>query len=226
MSQFTGFRNKTQLSYLAASALLACTAIGCGKTDTSGVSIVSKGYATSTALRTPAPLKWLESLFIQPAFAAATGISGFKFCITQMKLDAEDGSAIKNGDSELLEAKLGLVNLGDGSQDVTWGNLNLPTGVTIKRIKIEIHKDAELCGVPYSTAITDTTGIERTISKNVELKFLFSTPKTFATGDSVSVSLTNIVNQYSSAVIAGKFNDENIGNYLESYSSGSEDSAK
>lgn len=226
MSQLRNNSKHGLVKIAAISAVLALSLGGCGTTSTSGVSMISKGYVSGVAHQAPAALRWLGDFLMPSAMATISGISGFKLCITQMKLDAEDGSTVKNGDSDLLEAKLGLVDLGDGSLPATWGNISIPAGTTIKRIKLEIHKNIELCGVDYSTSITDTSGTIHSVSKDIELKWAFATPKSFNAGDTVTVSLANLVTQYSAAVLAGKFDDENLGAYLESYAAGSEDTAE
>lgn len=205
-------------SVLAATSLMG----GCAKS--SSVSLQSSGYNVA-ASSLPLPLQKFLDLFIPSAMANPTNLTGIKLCITQMKLEAEGGSTIKNGDSDLFEARLGLVDLGNGLSSKTWGDLPIPDGTALKRLKVEIHKDESLCGVGYSAALTHSGGTS-SLTKDIELKFSFSTARTLSTGDAITVGLTNFVSQLESARLAGKLNDEQVTSYLESYASGADDSAE
>lgn len=190
-------------------ALIAISWQGCGPGGTGsgnpGVSIVSQAYApTSAALRLPG-LDWLL-----PSATAASGVTSFQFCVTKMKLEADDGSPIEENGSTEIEAKLGLINLGDGSAAVTWGKLQFPGSAAIKKIKIEVHHDPELCGVGYSAVVNGMP-----LTRDLEFKFVFSSPQQLATGDTVTVALTNLVSAFEQALQAGELDDQHISNYLD-----------
>ncbi len=196
---------------------------GCAKG--SGVTLQSRGFNVAQMNFFEHPFLALRDLLIPDALAAGT-FTGVKFCITQMKLEAEDGSSIKDEetDSDLFEAKLGWVDLGSGNATVSWGDLPIPYGTKLKRIKVEIHKDEELCGVPYSATLT-TASATRNLTKDIELKFSFTNAKELSKGDTVTVSLANLVTQFEAAETAGKLNDSQITSYLEDYANGSDDRA-
>ena len=78
----------------------------------------------------------------------------------------------------------------------------------------------------YSASITDLSDGVHQITQDIELKFAFTTPKTLNPGQQVTVSLSNLVAEYEAALLAGKFNDQNITTYLENYAQGSDDSAE
>lgn len=197
---------------------------GCAKSKSSSVSLQSGAY-NSAAGSLPEPMRKLFDLLIPSAVATPTNLTGIQLCITQIKLEAEGGSTIKNGDSDAFEARLGLVDLGNGLSNKTWGDLPIPEGTVLKRLKVEIHKDENLCGVGYSALLTHSGGTAN-LTKDIELKFSFSTARTLSAGDAIIVGLTNFVSQLESARLAGKLNNEQITPYLEAYASGPDDSAQ
>ncbi len=206
--------------------LVICVSVtsGCNKGSGSGVGLQSRGYNLAAADALPAPLHWFQNLVVPAAMAGGSSITGLKLCVREMKIEAEGGSSIRNGDSELFEARLGMVNLGDGNTSVSWGSLPIPDSTAVKRTKIEIHKDPELCGSQYSAIVTTSAG-EVNLTKDIELKFAFSAVRTLNKGDTVTVSLANFIAQLDAANQAGQLNDSQITHYLEQYSSGPDDSA-
>lgn len=186
--------------------------VACGTTNSTSpsgggsggeITLASKGYATTTSS--------LFDWFFRKAYAAST-ISTFQFCVTQLKLTGSDGSDLQSNGSSLLTAKLGLINLGSGSATTNWGKVTIPAGAAIKTIKVEVHKDAESCsGATYSASVNGNT-----VTKDLEFKFSFANAKGLNAGDTVTFAFNNLVKQYESAIAAGKFNDENIGSYMES----------
>jgi hypothetical protein len=199
-------RKLTVLISMAVTSMI--TFAGCGTqatTTPSGTALTSKPFNTSVA-----SFKLLDWL-IPNALAVAPTITSFKFCVNKLKLEGSDGSAVTKDGSDLFEAKLGLIDLGDGTASINWGNLSLPAGTAIKKIKIVVHKDPEACsGVSYSASIND-----QSITKDLEFVFKFATPKPLADGDSVSVALTNVVNKLIAAANANQLDDDHISNYLD-----------
>jgi hypothetical protein len=200
---------KSRRRWIAA-LLIAATWQGCGPGGTGSgnpaVRIVSQGYSpTAAALRIPM-LDWL-----MPSATAASGVTSFQFCVTKLKLDAADGSPIEENGSSEFEARLGRIDLGDGSSEATWGEVGIPAGTDIKRIKIEIHKDPELCGGAAYSAIANG----QALTKDLEFAFSFVTAKPLAQGDVVTLALTNLISKLSQALQAGQFDDQHISNYLD-----------
>lgn len=190
--------------------LLAITTSGCaGGTGVGnpinggGVTLASKGYNAASASG------GIPGFFIADALAA-TSIYSFKFCVTQMKLAIEDGSSVTQNGSDALEAKLGLIDLGNGSQATTWGTVAIPSGVAIKRLKIVVHKDSDTCGSNYSASIND-----QAITKDMEFKFALNNAKALKAGDAITLSVATLVNKLSQAYLGNHLNDQDIGGYLD-----------
>lgn len=185
---------------LALSVVLAVVSSGCGSAPSSsstGTSLVSKVFNTQTASF--------------KALAARSSINSVKLCVTKLKLEAEDGNSIKHGNDDVFEAKLGIVDLNDGTQAQNWGVLNIPIGTAIKKIKIVVHKDPDNCGgVNYSANING-----QTISHDLEFVFKFENTKTLVDGDIISVNLDNVVSQLIAAADANQLNDDSISHYLD-----------
>ena len=199
------------VSVLVFGLMLATTLAGCGQT---GVTLRSAAYGTTVAQSTFLPFEWLDRMLFASAQAGA--VTSFKLCVTKLKVEGEDGSEISNpnasgADDKAFDAPLGLVDLADGSSSVSWGNVSLPTGVALKRIKVEVHKDSSLCGVEYSASVNGET-----IAKDLEFKFLFNNAKTLNAGDAVQISMTRVIDAFSAAVLANAFTDQDIGNYFDS----------
>jgi hypothetical protein len=94
---------------LAGSAALS----GCAQPGT-GITLESRGYNLAQSSLLPAPLRWLHNLILPSAMATPSSFSSVKFCITQMKLESEGEVGAET------EARLGLVDLGDGSAATSW----------------------------------------------------------------------------------------------------------
>jgi hypothetical protein len=136
-----------------------------------------------------------------------------------MKLESEGEEGAET------EARLGLVDLGDGSVATSWGDLPIQYGTALTRLKVEVHVDEEVCGIPYSAVIT-TPGGTINLTQDIELKFAFPAEKTLEAGDSITVALNNFVAQLESAYTANQLNDNSITSYLEAYAQGQDDDAE
>lgn len=174
----------------------------CGKDETGSVSFQSAAFDASSTAR----------VNLGDTASHWVVVSSLSFCVTKLKVEAEDGEAIKGeDDNEFIEARLGLIEPGAGSTALSWGTANIPVGTELKRIKVELHKDPELCGgAEYSVSMNGST-----ISKDLEFKFAFPSGTTVQAGDVITFDLQNIVDALKQAYDASAFNDEEIGHYLE-----------
>ena len=205
---------KTKLSF-AALGLSILALSGCGTTvgngATASVTVASKAYNSTTAdLFRWSPLRLLNWL-VQDAFAGT--ITSFKFCVTKFRLDASDDSTIGGpGSSDgSFTQRLGLIDLGHGTTDITWGNADLPVTTAVRRFRIELHKDKDTCsGADYSVSVNG-----QTIQKDLEFKFIYATPKLLQNGTSVRFSMAKLTQAFAQAVLAGAFNDSDIGQYFD-----------
>ena len=146
-------------------------------------------------------------------FSSQKTVTDFKFCVTKIKVVTSD-----NLTSPSFSQTLGLIDLSDQNTTITWGTANIPTDITISEINIEIHQDAEVCGVSYSTSYQG-----QTISKDLEFKFKFASPVHIEKGDTIELGIDKIAQAIESAKANGDFTDENIDSYMESiFGEGSE----
>ncbi len=174
------------------------------------VSLQSRAFQASSA--SMLDLKTAISVS-QPVLAVP--ITSFSFCVTQLKIESDGGTAIQKDGKDAIEAKIGLVSTGEGSSATNWGQVDIPTGSAVKKIKIEVHKDAELCGVDYSVKLNDTS-----LAKDVEFTFTFATAKDVTESGVVTLDLGSLLTAFSEALSAGQFNDEQISHYLEQVGEG------
>jgi hypothetical protein len=172
--------------WLALAGLWACGG------SSPGVELVSAAYGQA-----------LLSADVPPAEAS------FSFCVTQLKLEADDSSAVSVGGSS-AELALGLVELGDGNGEVTWADFDFAAGAMVRRIKVEVHQDSELCGVDYSVAFGGMS-----LTKDLEFTFVFDAPQLIPDEGAVVLDLSALVVAYADALAANKFNNEEIGAFME-----------
>lgn len=192
---------------LLVGALFILTALGSGCGQASG-GVTLKSSAFGGAGGSSAGSGGSDRMLL---LADVFAPSSFSFCVTQLKLEGDDGSAVEDEDGNtLLEARLGLIDVGDGASETSWGTASLPLGTPIKRIKVEIHKDEETCGVPYSVNYNGST-----ISKDVEMTFTLPSSVELSDGDSLTLALNGIATAFDSAYTGGAFTDELIGSYIE-----------
>ncbi|MCC7443120.1 MAG: hypothetical protein IT285_15920 [Bdellovibrionales bacterium] len=206
------------LSGVGGAALLSLVAVvgmgGCGENplSTGAVTLKSSAFAGGGPARLDVALAEPGSLPSSPFDLAATAITDLSFCITQLKIEAPDGVSIEDDDGdELMEVTLGQVSAGDGTVPMTWGAADLPVGAEIEKIKVEVHHDPEKCGgAEYSVSLNGNA-----LTKDVEMVFKFTPARTLAEGDTVVFDLGTLANAFVSALDAGQYTDELIGDYIE-----------
>lgn len=189
-------------------ALSACgTKTGTGH----GLTVKSEAFSTSGIIALsavdllPRTLQRSLSDEITPRDVFAGAISDFKFCVTKVKLEAADGSS-----SGEIEFKLGLIDVSNGASK-TWGTSPISTSFSLSRLRVEVHKDPELCsGADYSVKFNSVSA-----TQDVEFRFLFDPAVTVTDGDEVSLSLAKVANVLRAAADQGSLTNENLKDFVE-----------
>jgi hypothetical protein len=168
---------------------------GCG-TKTGDVTLKSDPLSSSVQL-------FSEHALSGGFFAnAVTSSDTLQFCITQVKLENHEGKAQTKDGQESIEFKPGLISLAgsNAGNTVTWGSMNIPTGFKIGKLKVEVHKDQELCPTlgEYSV-VYDINGKSLQTDKDVEFKFKFNANPEINAGDTIRITLGNIVSAMAQA---------------------------
>lgn len=182
---------------LLALGIASLTLTGCGAGATGDVTISSGAYsATSAAHLDAAAVGSDPGTTFLPAFQSAT-VSDFKFCVKRVKLEDEDGSAKKKegekgdgGEEGVDDVKFapGLVSVGSGAA-VDWGTVNIPLGFKLRKIKIKVKKDNDLCGVDYSVKFNSLT-----TDQDVEFRWKFDPALDLESGTrALELSLSTVV---------------------------------
>lgn len=167
--------------FIAASTIAASSALlagGCGAKEASdNVTVAVKSTATNAQASSTAEVAADPALLI---------------CIKSIKVEQES-----EGTSTEVSFPIGLV---DASRpEVNWGNLTLPKGFSIARIKIKVHKDKDLCNSDYSLQYGNQAS-----PQDIEFRWRFS-PPIVATDDlkTVQVSFREVLDHLADAVAAG-----------------------
>lgn len=189
---------------------------GCGKTKSGDVSVESGAFSTSgNALIARESLSENSELFsfLSPsdpvlALAPTTAVTDFKICVKKVKLENEDGGVEKKDDQEEIEFKPGLIDLSSGAAK-SWGAMNIPVGFKLKKIKIKVQKDKDLCGVDYSIKFNDQTTTE-----DVEFKWKFEPAIELEAGNALTLAISSVVSALRSAGDAGTL--ANVKSHIES----------
>jgi len=142
---------------------------------------------------------------------AVSGLTDFKFCITQIKmLDASGDTVQDSTGASAMTAVLGLVDVSAGSS-IPWGTVTVPTGFLLGELAVEIHRDPENCSqAQYSLSYN---GVQ--LQKDLEFKIKFSPAIQLDSNDLIGVNLDTLVTMFKDAYAAGALNDEGIGAYVE-----------
>jgi len=220
------------LKRFALLALLLGTLVSCK--DSQNGTVADSPTATTT---TPTPVTvstsgpvTLKSKSISVAAAnvnggpqfAVTGLSGFKFCITQIKMLDGSGASVQDASgASALTAVLGLIDVSAGTA-INWGTITVPTGFTLGELAVEVHKDPENCSqAAYSLSYNG-----QQLSKDLEFKIKFNPAIQLDSNDIVGINLDTLVTTFKSASAAGALTDEGIGAYVESMTAvGSDDTS-
>lgn len=182
------------------SFLLLISVIGCdGGTTTGNIGLILLKSVPYTA--SYAKIKKSEKV-------NSMALSDFKFCITQIKLENEDGDSVGGS----IEARLGLIDVSNNTSSIEWGTVEVPVDFQLSKLTVEIHKDSETCsGADYSLSYKGTQ-----LNQDIEFSFRFSPAISLDDSDVVTLGLTNIAAAIESAYDAGELDDAHITSYLES----------
>jgi len=176
--------------------------IGCSNAGV-GVSLKSSAYNSSVTPRVSGQLTG----------AAATntaGINSFQFCVTQIKLEGSGGG-------DVLEARLGLISPNSGTVALDWGSLDITEETTVSVLKVEVHADAQTCGVEHSVEMNGLT-----LKKDIEFTFNLASEITISEGSSINLHLSAIASAFKSAIDASAFTEQGITAYFEQMTSSAE----
>ncbi|MBC7691569.1 MAG: hypothetical protein H7222_07350 [Methylotenera sp.] len=174
-----------QVLFLIASSSLTLSA--CGKGDGS-VTVQSAAYPTSGAASVQSNSR--DAATVTPT---AT-VTDFKLCIKTIKLEDEDGKAQKEEDQEEIVFSPGLIDVTAGIEKA-WGNVKVPVGFKLSRIRIKVKKDQALCGVSYSLSFNGQTTPE-----DIEFRFKFDPAVDFEDGNTLNLSLNTVVSKLRQAI--------------------------
>ncbi len=189
--------------------------LGCGGGTGTGnppseISLVSRPFATASLLRGQSPFLNQNLFFLAEVGAQRNSIQRLEICVEKLEIKAADDSLVVSLDEDRAEVNIGLVELGDGTVETQWGQLNIPLQTEIKRIKMVVHKTPEVCGVEYSMRVND-----QTVTRDLELKFSFSGTRALNAGEEIRLTLSQLVTQLVAAYGAGDMNDESISSYVD-----------
>jgi hypothetical protein len=196
---------------LALVALIPCLiGIGCNSggtgTGNPAITIASLGYNAGLSSNS-----LLDSFF--PSALASNSLTSLQFCINEMRFITNTGS-----DISVPQTLLGVVNLGDGSSNVTWGNVNIPGGTIISAVHVELEDESVCQSAGYTI---QANGMD--VTSELEFHFVFNAPTTIGGDSTFTFALTNLTSEINQALQAGQFNNAQIGNYI---TSGLEDQAQ
>lgn len=134
---------------------------------------------------------------IVAAVSPTTTVTDFKICVRKVKLENEDGKTEQKDDQDEIEFKPGLIDLTAGTAK-SWGTMNVPVGFKLKKIKIKVKKDKDLCGVDYSIKFNSAT-----TDQDVEFKWKFEPAIDLDAGNKLSLALATVVSALRQAGDAG-----------------------
>ncbi len=175
------------------------TKTGTGLTTKGNVTLASQSFSASAAFLAVSP-RWIT-----------TPVDSFKFCVEKIKLENESDQVVEKDGQQEIEFHPGLIDVSSG-QEKTWGTAEIPVSFTLKRIKVDVKKENDLCGgADYSVQFNGFQSQE-----GIEFKWLFIPPIEVKAGDTLKLALSEIVTTLKQAAGDGALNDENLKSYIES----------
>ena len=117
----------------------------------------------------------------------ATSVIDFKICVKEIELEDDTGRSRKRENQNEIEFNPGLIDLSSGTGQ-PWGTLKIPPGFNLSRIKVKVKKDQKLCGVDYSVKFN-----EQSTPEDIEFKWRFKPAIRVSQGDTLSMSLAEVV---------------------------------
>ncbi len=172
----------------------------------SSVTIQSGSYTNDGSVVQGPLMKNLKNLLLIPS-AFAAPVTDFKFCITKLKVV----SSVNGSPGNSQEAILGLVDVSNPNGVTDWGTIELADGSVVSEIHFELHRDPQNCSAAeYSTSYNG-----KTITKDLEFKFKFEPAISIRNGDTLTLGLSKIAKAMEDADVANKFNNTDIGQYMQ-----------
>lgn len=172
---------------------------GCGKPGADGNMIYSSAFDTSMA-------SGLVGYGLQPA----ANLSEFKVCVRSIRLENDDDEVVSDSQGNTdINFRPGLIDLSDG-QVRQWGAATLPVGFALKRIRIKLHDDENLCQSDYSVRFN---GVQT--DEEVEFRWIFPNPVAVDAETDIELPLQAMVDELLGALAAGPVNSEDLKQLLE-----------
>lgn len=197
---------------------VVCAAVCCVLAIVSGSSGCGAGTSTGNPISGPVNIQ-SESYaapfarIMDPIYGgiSAVAVSDFRFCVTKLKLKNKNGDAVSGSDgSEEIEVRLGLIDISNSAASTYWGQVDIPVGYALGELRVEMHRDPELCsGADYSLVYNGVS-----ITKDIEFRFNFSGDSLLEAGDTLRLGLSGIVAAIDQAYQQGKLNNEQIAEFL------------
>lgn len=187
---------KHLIQYSLIFTALSVVMLGCGKSSSG-----PNGATVQSAAFSPTGASALGTFF------ATTTVTTFKICVKRIELDGDDDKPVKkegevgdNGEANPDDIKFapGLIDLSDGTAK-SWGNVTIPAGFNLKRIKVKIKKDKALCGTEYSVKFNEFED-----PRDVEFRFRFNPSVPISsTSPVLTLSFKTVVDALKAAADAG-----------------------
>lgn len=143
----------------------------------------------------------------------STNITDFKLCVKKIQLINEQDETKKKDGEEEISFPVGLVDLSSG-ESTSWGTVEVPIDFMLKRVKIHIHKDSELCGVNYSAKFNSFES-----TQNLVIKYVFDTAIDLSAGDVVQLDMETMARALRSASDGGSLNNNTLRDKMEAVES-------
>lgn len=203
------------MKHLTKSLIIVFLLVSCGEGTRTGNSFGNSDVSiTSSAYNTSGTLNALVR------FLTLGSVTEFKFCIKEVRLENDDDVAIV-GTSGAADVRFtpGLIDVTSGNAN-KWGDVFLPVGFTLKRIKIKMAKDESgPCGVDYSVRFN---GVES--DEQIEFEWRFS-PSISFTEDTpgITLSLQDFVNALITANDASTLDSDSLKTTIEAIEESAEE---
>lgn len=142
--------------------------------------------------------------------ASASEVTEFKLCVRSIKLENANEEAVALGDEEDIKFQPGLIDVTAGDQK-KWGNVTLPSGFQLKRIKIKVAKDKNLCGTEYALSFN---GVET--DEEIQMRFILPVANNFdAENEDIHLPLQTMVDALLAQIDADTLSRDSLKDAIE-----------